>query len=246
MPITTYDLYKVTYGNGLYVAVGDAGTILTSLDGTSWTYRTFADGPGLKSVIYGNHQYLTVGNSGTALSSPDGIAWTSHVIDSGASFHDVIYADSQYLAVGDFGAVFTSPDGAVWTARPSIAVSGLMAACYRNGQYIVVGDWGTILTSMTDNSKVVFQQGVRENNNGKINIHIANNNISITLPNALVNNKLSIRIFTVAGKRIYSAVTKAQNGILNIPYKRFPTGKYLISIAEDNNEAMRELFVITR
>ena len=34
------DLNSVTYGNGLFVAVGDGGTILTSQDGVSWTQRT--------------------------------------------------------------------------------------------------------------------------------------------------------------------------------------------------------------
>jgi hypothetical protein len=33
-------LFGVTYGNGLFVAVGDGGTILTSPDGVSWTART--------------------------------------------------------------------------------------------------------------------------------------------------------------------------------------------------------------
>jgi hypothetical protein len=30
----------VTYGNGLFVAVGDGGTILTSPDGVTWTAQT--------------------------------------------------------------------------------------------------------------------------------------------------------------------------------------------------------------
>ena len=34
---TANNLRFVTYGNGLYVAVGDSGTILTSPDGQNWT-----------------------------------------------------------------------------------------------------------------------------------------------------------------------------------------------------------------
>jgi hypothetical protein len=30
----------VAYGNGLFVAVGPGGTILTSLDGVNWTRQT--------------------------------------------------------------------------------------------------------------------------------------------------------------------------------------------------------------
>jgi len=31
---------SVTYGNGLYVAVGFAGSVMTSPDGINWTYHT--------------------------------------------------------------------------------------------------------------------------------------------------------------------------------------------------------------
>jgi hypothetical protein len=39
---TRDDLNGVAYGNGLFVAVGDFGTILTSPDGVNWTVRTSA------------------------------------------------------------------------------------------------------------------------------------------------------------------------------------------------------------
>jgi hypothetical protein len=35
-----HNLFGVAYGNGLFVAVGNDGTILTSPDGVSWTQRT--------------------------------------------------------------------------------------------------------------------------------------------------------------------------------------------------------------
>jgi hypothetical protein len=38
----------VTYGNGLFVAVGRFGTILTSPDGVSWTARTSGTGNDLE------------------------------------------------------------------------------------------------------------------------------------------------------------------------------------------------------
>jgi hypothetical protein len=36
---TSNDLERATYGNGLFVAVGEGGTILTSPDGVNWTKR---------------------------------------------------------------------------------------------------------------------------------------------------------------------------------------------------------------
>jgi hypothetical protein len=63
-------LNDVTYGNGLFVAVGNGGTILTSPDGVSWTERTSPTIGGLFSVTYGNGTFVAVGDRGIILTSP--------------------------------------------------------------------------------------------------------------------------------------------------------------------------------
>jgi hypothetical protein len=61
-------LNGVTYGNGLFVAVGDDGTILTSPDGVNWTAADLGDGQPLYGVAYGNGLFVAVGEA--APSSP--------------------------------------------------------------------------------------------------------------------------------------------------------------------------------
>jgi hypothetical protein len=63
-------LEGVAYGNGLFVAVGDGGTILTSRDGVSWTRRTSGTSNQLEGVAYGNGTFVAVGWYGTILTSP--------------------------------------------------------------------------------------------------------------------------------------------------------------------------------
>jgi hypothetical protein len=73
-------LKGVTYGNGLFVVVGDGGAILTSPDGVSWTQRTpqmYIPFPivtyTLTSVTYGNglgQVAIFVGFSSAAQSGP--------------------------------------------------------------------------------------------------------------------------------------------------------------------------------
>jgi hypothetical protein len=63
-------LNGVAYGNGLFVAVGDGGTILTSPDGVSWTQRTSGTSNQLNGVAYGNGLFVAVGWDGTILTSP--------------------------------------------------------------------------------------------------------------------------------------------------------------------------------
>ena len=48
------DLNGVAYGDGLFVAVGNRGTILTSPDGVNWTARTSGTSNNLYAVTYGN------------------------------------------------------------------------------------------------------------------------------------------------------------------------------------------------
>ena len=67
----------IVYGNGIFVAVGSAGTLLTSPDGAAWTSRTLERTRHFTGIAYRNGTFVAVGHRGTLLTSPDGIAWTS-------------------------------------------------------------------------------------------------------------------------------------------------------------------------
>jgi len=54
----------VTYGNGVFVAVGGGGSIQTSTNGTTWTNRTTANTSTQNGVAYGNGVFVSVGESG--------------------------------------------------------------------------------------------------------------------------------------------------------------------------------------
>src|SRR5439155_10745343 len=48
------DLYAVGFGNGKFVAVGEAGTILTSYDGRNWRGHIYAGLGNLRGVAFGD------------------------------------------------------------------------------------------------------------------------------------------------------------------------------------------------
>jgi hypothetical protein len=108
----------VAYGNGLFVAVGPYGTILTSPDGVSWTRRTSGTSSWLSGVTYGNGLFVAVGMSGTILTSPDGVTWTART--SGTE-QLALRRDLRERPLrgggGQDGAILTSPDGVSWTQR---------------------------------------------------------------------------------------------------------------------------------
>ncbi len=72
-------LSEIAFGNATFVAVGSAGTILTSANGAAWTIQTSPVTEDLSGVIFGNGTFVAVGAGGKILTSANGTAWTSQV-----------------------------------------------------------------------------------------------------------------------------------------------------------------------
>jgi hypothetical protein len=70
-------LNDILYANGLWITVGDEGTIKTSTDGIVWETRTSNTINNLNNVTYNADQdiFVVVGDNNTILSSADGISW---------------------------------------------------------------------------------------------------------------------------------------------------------------------------
>jgi photosystem II stability/assembly factor-like uncharacterized protein len=111
-------LYDVTYGNGLFVAVGEGGAILTSRDGRSWTEQSSGTNYPLFDATYGNGLFVVVGSEGTILTSRDGVNWTWRSLGDDP-LHGVTYGNGLFVAVGDGNTIFTSPNGVNWAKRVS-------------------------------------------------------------------------------------------------------------------------------
>ena len=121
---TTSSLNAVTFGNGLFVAVGDNGTILTSADGDVWTGRSSGTTDRLPAIAFGNGRFVaTRTNRGSpAITSLDGINWapvsltdsTGAPASSGAS-DAITFGGGRFMAVGSVSLnsteIMASPDG---------------------------------------------------------------------------------------------------------------------------------------
>ena len=71
------NLNSVFYGHNLWVAVGDAGVILTSPSGSGWTKRSSGVTFNLEGVTWNGYTWTVVGQSGVTLTSNNAINWTS-------------------------------------------------------------------------------------------------------------------------------------------------------------------------
>jgi hypothetical protein len=134
----------VTYGNGVFVAVGPSGSIQTSTDGITWTNRTSANTGLLYGVAYGNGVFVAVGSVGSPAiqSSTDGITWTNRTsanTNSGAWLFAVTYGEGIFVVTGRLGAIQTSTDGITWTNRTSASTSATDSVAYGTGTFVAVG-----------------------------------------------------------------------------------------------------------
>jgi hypothetical protein len=132
------DLLDVTYGNGLFVAVGQRATIITSPEGKNWTVRSFAtNSPNdYQGVAYGNGVFVVVGNGGHKIrTSNDGMTW-GQPIHGGNELYDVIYGKGRFVAVGE--AILTSTDGTTWTRARRISLAKTIA--HGNDRFVIPGE----------------------------------------------------------------------------------------------------------
>ncbi|MGE5342380.1 MAG: Ser-Thr-rich GPI-anchored membrane family protein [Candidatus Omnitrophota bacterium] len=146
-------LRDVTYGGNQFVAVGDAGLIMTSPNGLSpWTKRYPGTQYNLYEVVYSSEaeMYVAVGHHSQIYSSPDGISWTKrHSVDQDSrdSLTTVAYGDGLFVAAGVAGRCLTSPDGMEWTERSRICSGEVDGLAYGNGIFIAGSSSGDVYKS---------------------------------------------------------------------------------------------------
>lgn len=149
---------SVTYGNGLFVAVGDY-TIDTSPDGITWTRRDPYYYDRLQGVAYGNGLFVTMGvwNDGRGTVyygvqwSRDGINWSGADAPANALLRGIAFGGGQFVMVGDGGRIFTSVDGMTWTQRNAMTSATLHDVGFLDGWFVAAGAGGTVLRSQDAN-----------------------------------------------------------------------------------------------
>lgn len=150
-------LNGLAYGAGRFVAVGFGKTIVTSVDGLSWTAATAPDNDyyEARSVVWSGSQFVMVGDKNFGSSappliatSPDGLAWTRRSwtpTQDPDTLADVAASGNRLTVVGLNGSLASSSDGGLtWvnetggagTSFSGVADSGsVRVAVGRDGSY---------------------------------------------------------------------------------------------------------------
>lgn len=122
---------RIIYASNLptptFFAVGNAGTIAKSTDGTTWTYNTTVATAMGTSNFYGigydstNNILIACGDAGKYYRSTDGITWTGYTQGSN-QLRSCRFLNGAFWMVGASGTILKSTNGGtVWTAQSPVA-----------------------------------------------------------------------------------------------------------------------------
>jgi hypothetical protein len=111
VPGLNVNLHAVAFGNGVFVAVGDQSTIVSSSDGVDWVVSSPGAYGNFAGVRFLNGQFVAVGASDKILFSTNGANWTAYTLPS-AGFWDVAAGNGVYVLAGNL--TYVSTNGIDW------------------------------------------------------------------------------------------------------------------------------------
>jgi hypothetical protein len=158
-------LKSVIYAQGLWVAAGIGGVIMTSTNATNWTQQFSPVPYDLNDVTYGNGQFVVVGDKfpspdATILVSTEGSFWQNLSYSLGKNARAITFAKNRFLIGANDGRFLTStnPSSGLWTfqfAAYSYDGANLRGVTERSNIWIAVGNNGIIMTAYTSNTNTI-------------------------------------------------------------------------------------------
>ena len=149
---STSTLYGVSANDTTFIAVGAAGSILTSTDGAQWA-KAESVGIDLNCVTFGGGKTVIAGEANYTLSSTTSANWVYSLRKSSlGDFKKVVNGQfGTMVAIDSAGLLVTSFDGINWTSvrkGPQIGVElasyAINDIAFGNGVYVVVGNNGGV------------------------------------------------------------------------------------------------------
>ena len=141
-------LNGIAFGNGVYVAVGDSGTIRRSTDGINWTQVTSGTTNHLSCVSYGGEKFVVVGYAGfngdpTVLTSVDGSTWTNTSTGTGLAswqdFRHIQWLGDRFITSGWYSKLRYSTDLGATFATTRTTTEEMPGLAYGNGVWFAAG-----------------------------------------------------------------------------------------------------------
>lgn len=134
---TLANLGGVVCSENKVVAVGAAGTVVTSSNMSTWQVNTLGTAS-LNGVDWSGSNFVAVGDGGLILTSQNATAWTQRTSGTGNFLTSVRWTGSGFVAAGSSVALRSST-GTSWTI-PLTGTGTLWDIIYANFRYLISGD----------------------------------------------------------------------------------------------------------
>jgi hypothetical protein len=155
----------------------------------------------------------------------------------------VLFRSSQYVAVGSYGTILTSTDGLTWIARSTKTTNDIRCIVYGNYQYAALGGSGTILVSPAVNISVEKHRKNPVSNTLRAQF-TAPNMLRLFLPAKLGSQFVTMSIYTISGKKLYSRSSMAFSNELSIIVSSLPASLYMVECVSNKLTCFAKFVVI--
>jgi hypothetical protein len=143
------DLNDVTYAKGIFVAVGDFGTVITSSNGIDWQLQKTPTLHPLDLICEGNGVFVAAGPSGSILTSSDGANWAAQTPFTTNAFTAITFGNSIFVLADAAGNTYTSAGGTNWSAWEMGAGTNaitITSIAYGNGEFVGAAGSGWVVS----------------------------------------------------------------------------------------------------
>ncbi|MFN0126562.1 MAG: Calx-beta domain-containing protein [Verrucomicrobiales bacterium] len=164
-------LNAVVYDGNRFVAVGEAGALVTSVDGEMWSSASVGTiGGSMRGLLFTGTHYVACGQNdqlfGAVLTSADATVWTPAVVASSSGSILTGLATNgtgHYVACGAAGRLYRTRNTASWPSYVTLPGEPLLqAVVYGRGWFVAVGESGTLARSRDGEQWTVIPTGTNE------------------------------------------------------------------------------------
>ncbi len=144
---TLNELLDVAWANDRFIAVGRAGTIVSSTDGITWVSHNSATSDDLRAVCWDGSRYIVMSGT-TVVTSSDGLTWNATALTSSLGTIKSIACNGTNYVTATTAGLYTSTDAVTWnTSTPQL--SSPLGVFYdtTNTKYVAF-NFNTILSSI--------------------------------------------------------------------------------------------------
>ena len=167
--------YAIAWNGTKFVALGSAGYISTSTDGTTWTTAIQDANLGShtwRAIAWDGTKFVALGGYGTYVStSTDGTTWTTAIQDANLGSHTwnaIAWDGTKFVALGSAGYISASTDGTTWTEATQNANLGnhlWNAIAWDGTKFVALGQSGYVSTSTDGTTWTEATQNANLGNN---------------------------------------------------------------------------------